>query len=160
VKPADVYWAKQPYHAAEKLPLPKAKVVVRRGIQSASILSRKCIADIVKEFAGSEFTLHRAAILVGTGMPDWTVEQILSVHIRMHKAEGELFRNALVKAAAASKLSVLTVPERELQVLASRRLRLTPSEIAKHLVKTGKKIGPPWGRDQKDAALAAWTSLA
>jgi len=31
-------------------------------------------------------------------MPDWSTDEILAVHFRMHKAEGELFRDALVRA--------------------------------------------------------------
>ena len=39
-------------------------------------------------------------------MPDWSVEEILAVHFRMHKAEGVLFRDALVEAANACGLAV------------------------------------------------------
>jgi len=33
-------------------------------------------------------------------MPDWSTDEILAVHVRMHKAEGELFRDVLVARRA------------------------------------------------------------
>ena len=58
-------------------------------------------------------------------MPDWSVDQILAVHFRMHKAEGVLFRKALVDAAAKAKLSVIRVPEKQLNDFAKKEL-ITP----------------------------------
>jgi len=50
------------------------------------------------------------AVLVGTGMPDWSTDEILAVHVRMHKAEGELFRDVLVAGARACGLELTTLP--------------------------------------------------
>jgi hypothetical protein len=36
----------------------------------------------------------------------WTIEQVLSVHVRMHKAEGVLFPAALIAAAETCGLGV------------------------------------------------------
>jgi hypothetical protein len=44
-------------------------------------------------------------------MPDWTTDEILAVHFRMHKAEGVLFQSALVRAAEKCKLNTLPVLE-------------------------------------------------
>ena len=79
-------------------------------------------------------------------MPDWTIEQILSVHMRMHKAEGVLFPAALVAAAEACGLNVVAIPEKELT-------------LDDAVVALGKSVGPPWGKDQKSAALAAMIVL-
>ena len=65
------------------------------------------------------------AVLVGEPMPDWSVDQILAVHFRMHKAEGVLFRKALVDAAVKAKLSVIRVPEKQLNDFAKKEL-ITP----------------------------------
>jgi len=91
-------------------------------------------------------------VVLGTPMPSWSVEQILSVHFRMHKAEGELFRDALTRAAEACGLRFVGIPEKSLEKRSDSRLR-------ERIAGLGKAVGPPWGKDQKEAALAAWVAL-
>jgi len=136
----DETWAKQPYHAAEDLPAAEARSLVQRGIDSANRIAKREMRAFVKRSAGHE--IAGCAVLVGTPMPDWTIEQILSVHIRMHKAEGVLFPAALIAAAEACDLNVVAIPEKG----------LTLDDAA---VTLGKSAGPPWGKDQKTAAMAA-----
>jgi hypothetical protein len=98
-------------------------------------------------------------VLVGAGMPAWSVAEILSVHMRMHKAEGELFREALLAAAARAGVGITRVREKELEVLAGKVVGLAPAERRARLAEAGRQAGAPWARDQKDAALAAWIAL-
>ena len=42
----------------------------------------------VKRERERENEVAACAVLVGQSMPDWSVEEILAVHFRMHKAEG------------------------------------------------------------------------
>ena len=140
----DETWAKQPYHAAEDLPAAEARRLVQRGIDAAHRIAKREMRAFVKRCAGHEIV--GCAVLVGTPMPDWTTEQILSVHVRMHKAEGVLFPAALIAAAEACELKVATIPEKE----------LTLDDVVATL---GKSVGPPWGKDQKSAALAAMIVL-
>jgi hypothetical protein len=92
-------------------------------------------------------------------MPDWTVDEILAVHFRMHKAEGVLFRDALAGAARSCRLKLLEVPEKQLDEQAERALATSVSSLRKTIASLGKSVGPPWGKDQKDAALAAMIAL-
>jgi hypothetical protein len=92
-------------------------------------------------------------------MPDWTVDEILAVHFRMHKAEGVLFRDALARATEACSLKLLRVPEKQLDEHAERTLATSLSNLRKTIATLGKSAGPPWGKDQKDAALAAMIAL-
>ena len=97
-------------------------------------------------------------------LPDWTVDEILAVHFRMHKAEGVLFRDALARAARACGLRLLRVPEKQLDEHAERALAasinsLGVNSLRKTIASLGKSVGPPWGKDQKDAALAAMIAL-
>jgi hypothetical protein len=92
-------------------------------------------------------------------MPDWSVDEILAVHFRMHKAEGVLFRDALVRATGACGLRLVAIPEKVLTKHAERALGMTSSAVAKEMAALGKSVGPPWGKDQKDAALAALVAL-
>ncbi len=92
-------------------------------------------------------------------MPDWSTEEILAVHFRMHKAEGVLFRDALVDATKACGLRLVTIPEKLLTKHAARALATSVNGLVKEITTLGKFAGPPWGKDQKDAALAALVAL-
>ena len=139
-------WANQPYHAAEDLPPAQARAVVQRGIDAA----RRCAVHELRaaigraESAGHE--VAACAVVVGAPMPEWSVDEIIAVHFRMHKAEGILYRDALLDAAGACGLRAVAVPDKDLG---------DRSAVAS----LGKTIGPPWGSDQKDAALAALAAL-
>jgi hypothetical protein len=43
-------------------------------------------------------------------MPNWSTDEILAVHVRMHKAEGALFRDVLVAGARACDLKLPPPP--------------------------------------------------
>jgi hypothetical protein len=110
---------------------------------------------VVRRAKGVGDDVVACSVLTGSRMPDWSIEEILAVHFRMHQAEGELFRGVLVRAARACKLRVLEVPEKHLAVDAAHAL----GDVSKEIAALGKMVGPPWGKDQKDAALAALLAL-
>lgn len=152
-------WAKQPYHAAEDLKPAAARDLVKRGIQEAERNAlREMRAAIQRETArGNE--VSACAVLVGEPMPHWSVDEILAVHFRMHKAEGVLFRDVLVRAAESCGLRLVEIPEKQLTDLAEKALSTAASTLAKKITTLGKSVGPPWGKDQKDATLAALVAL-
>ena len=92
-------------------------------------------------------------------MPDWSIDEILAVHFRMHKAEGVLFPDALVKGARACGLNVIAIPEKRLNEYAERSLVRPMSTLMKKIETLGKSVGAPWGKDQKSAVLAAMIGL-
>jgi hypothetical protein len=146
-------WAKQPYHAAEDLEPQEARDVVMRGIAEAHRVALGQLQAAVQREKARGNQVAACAVLVGAGMPSWSTDEILAVHFRMHKAEGVLFRDALTSAAAALGLHVSAVPEKELGAMAEAR------GVLPTLAAMGKSAGPPWGKDQKDAALAALLAL-
>lgn len=148
-------WAKQPYHAAEELAPKEAREVVKRGSDAAHRIARRELKIAVKRARALGNDVVGCAVLVGNPMPDWSVEQILAVHFRMHQAEGVLFRNALIAAANAAELKLVTLPEKTLLQEAEKSLRTPASDLLKTVSTLGKAAGPPWRKDQKDAALAA-----
>ncbi len=81
------------------------------------------------------------AIVAKTGDPG-ELDAILAAHPRIHTAEGCFYRDVL---QAASKVPVRIVPPKTL-------------EVSKMDALLGK-VGRPWGKDQKLAALAAWHVL-
>jgi len=152
-------WQKQPYHAAEELESREAEMLVKRGVQAAHRNAIREIRAAIKRAKRNGHSIVGCAVLMGEPMPDWSVAQILAVHFRMHKAEGVLFREALAKAATKCALKIVPVPEKQLNDYAVRILGTPISRLANSIALLGKEIGPPWGKDQKDAALAAMIAL-
>jgi len=152
-------WAKQPYHAAEGLAPQTARDLVKRGIESVHRIALRELKAAVKRERNRNNEVVACSVLVGTPMPDWNTDEILAVHFRMHKAEGALFQNALVRAAEVCKLTTVPVLEKELMAQASTQLATRNDLLVKKLVVLGKSVGPPWGKDQKDAALVALMAL-
>lgn len=79
------------------------------------------------------------AIVAKDGNPG-TLETILASHPRIHTAEGCFYRDVLREACTAP-----------VRLVAPKSLDIST---------VGKLAGPPWGRDQKLAALAAWSAMA
>jgi len=143
-------WQKQPYHAAEHLQPDAARDTVARGIDAARKGAIRELQAALARAAEQQHDVTACGVLVGNPMPDWSVDEILAVHFRMHKAEGVLFRDVLLQAAADCGLRPVAVPEKRSGV--DRGLQLTIATL-------GRSAGPPWGTDQKDAALAALIAL-
>ena len=152
-------WAKQPYHAAQRLQPDEARALVARGLGAARRIALREMRAAVMRARAAGHMVTACAVLVVDPMPDWTVEEILAVHFRMHKAEGVLFREALTRAAGTCGLGLVEIPEKQLEEQAERALGSSANGLRKTLASLGKSVGPPWGKDQKDAALAAMIAL-
>jgi hypothetical protein len=152
-------WAKQPYHAAEHLDQKEAREVVKRGIQAAYRIARREIKLTVKRLREQQHDIVACAVLVANPMPDWSTEEILAVHFRMHKAEGVLFPEALARAADQCGLNLIAIPEKLLDEHAEKKLGRPLADVIKEVNTLGKFVGAPWGKDQKNAALAAIIAL-
>jgi hypothetical protein len=149
-----------PYHAAEGLPPQAAQQCVDRSIAAARHLAEHGIRSALEELSQAGNEICACGILVGPGMPPWTTAEIVAVHVRMHQAEGELFRDVLVHGARACGLQADTLPEKTALDAAASRLGLRRSELELRLKLLGKIVGPPWGKDQKEAAAAALWALS
>ena len=136
-------WAKQPYHAAEDLKQDAARDLVERGVEAARRIAVREMRAAVKRERERKNEVAACAVLVVNPMPDWSVEEILAVHFRMHKAEGVLFRDALVRAGKACGLRLVEIPEKTLTPHAETALGIPASVLAKEIAKLGKTAGPP-----------------
>jgi len=159
VEKEEASWAKQPYHAAEDLKAGEARELVARGIASARRIAVREARAAAQRARESGHEVVACAVLASDPMPDWTVDEILAVHFRMHKAEGVLFKDALARAAEACGLRLVGIPEKQLDQHAARALAGPASRVKQTIASLGKSVGPPWGKDQKDAALAALIAL-
>ncbi|MBI1818037.1 MAG: hypothetical protein HYR72_23910 [Deltaproteobacteria bacterium] len=159
VAPNDARWAKQPYHAAEHLRPNDARDLVKRGLAAAYRSAVREMRAAVSRTREDGHEIAACAVLVANPMPSWTVDEILAVHFRMHKAEGVLFRDALARAAEACNLRLVTIPEKRLVEHAGAALAISVSSLVKTIATVGRSVGAPWGKDQKEAALAAMIAL-
>lgn len=159
VKDKDAEWAKQPFHAAGDLEAREAQSLVHEAIKSAHVHATRALQAAVKRAQKHGHKVKACAVLMGEPMPDWSVEQILAVHFRMHKAEGVLFREALARAATDCKLKLVKIREKELMARAEQVLAEPSERLMNRVTALGKSVGAPWGKDQKDAALAAMIAL-
>jgi hypothetical protein len=141
---------KQPYHAAASLPLSDAGVFIKRCADSALTLAVNAVQAAVAELEGMGYEIAGTGVLMGSGRQAGDLAQILSSHPLLHTAEGQLYRNVLQQACEACGLVCAGMVEKE--------LKDPPPECRS--LDWGKAVGPPWGRDQKLAAIAAWHILA
>ena len=148
-----------PYHAAENLAPAAAEASVKRDIADAHRLAETGIRDAQRRVKAAGHDVKGCGVLVGKGIPKWTTQEILAVHVRMHTAEGELFRDVLVAGAKACGLPLKTLLEQSALDDAAKVLGITRAKLDTVLAKLGKQAGAPWGKDQKEAAAAALVVL-
>ena len=121
------------FHMAANMDLPAAKKWIARVRSKASANAKRALAPLVtKEVVG-------CAIVAKPGEMG-PLEQVLAAHPRIHAAEGFFYRDVLREAV---KIPVQVVHPKTLD----------DASVA-------KLAPPPWGKDQRLAALAAWSLLA
>jgi hypothetical protein len=154
----------QPFHAARGLPLGSAQDLVGRALDGATRMARGALAAAAGELRRQGVGRIACGILQSSARPLPSLAAVLASHALVHTAEGELFRDALAKAAAAGEgvpaLCVVRIKERELLDRCTARLGLAPGELERHLAELGRRLGPPWRQDEKLATQAAWLALA
>lgn len=157
---ASIAGSKQPFHAAEPLPLPKARMFLQRCTQRTNELAMAELGTLVSDVQKKGGKVIACGLLASSGRVPDSIEAILSSHAAIHSAEGELYRQAIVQACEHCRLPLLKIREKEALVFAQSALRLSADQITRQLMAMGRALGPPWTQDQKLAALAAWVSLA
>jgi hypothetical protein len=148
----------QPYHAAARMPRSDAEEFLRSCSDEAAALAQKAVEQVLAEL--SDHQVKDACLVLSSARPLPGLDAILGSHVMIHTAEGEFYRAALRRACKACGLSQTGISERDLVPEAARALRRSGEELQSAVATFGKAVGPPWGQDQKLAALAAWLVLA
>jgi hypothetical protein len=120
------------FHMAAEMKRSEAEKFLQRTRKQALANAKRALAALLT------FEPKTCAIVAKAGDPG-TLDQILVSHPRLHTAEGCLYRDVLSEACP---VPVKLVPPSALDVS-----------------KIGKLSAPPWGRDQKLAALAAFSVM-
>lgn len=142
--------SRQPYHAVEDLPVAEAARRLARWLAVAERMAYSFLHTLVADLAKRGHRVASVGVLDSSGRKGGSLEAILASHALIHTADGDHFRLALAAAAERCGLPVSRLPVRDLE--AETRLRLQVLEL-------GRQVGPPWGADQKMAALFAWRLL-
>ena len=149
-----------PYHVASELPKAKQQAHIDKTVAIAHKMAEDAVRDAAKRCRDAGHEPAGCGVLVGNGMPGWSTEEIIAVHVRMHVAEGELFRDVLVAGARANKLRLVTLPDKTAFENAAKDLKIKPAQLDAILAALGKSAGPPWQKFQREAAAAALAALA
>jgi hypothetical protein len=152
--------AKQPYHHAANLELPESERHVANCAAATERLALAAIGEVVRELARRHYRIVGSAVLLASGRALPPLARILASHPLIHTAEGEFFRNAARKACEHLKIPVTAIRERELDERAKAAFGNAASRVQRKISNLGKTIGPPWTKDHKSAALAAFMILA
>jgi len=150
----------QPYHAARELDIERARELIERCAGEATRLAESAVRVAIERLRVQAWEAEACGILVASGRPLPSLPDILASHPMIHTAEGELFRNALVAAGESCGLRVIGVKERGLYALAATALGAPAERLRSDVDGLGRTLGPPWGQDEKYAALVAWVALS
>jgi hypothetical protein len=80
-------------------------------------------------------------------------------HTTIHTAEGALYRSVLWDAFGDEGVAVSAVPRDELPDEVALAVGRDTTGVQSLITQIGKVLGPPWRREQKEAALAGWWGL-
>jgi len=147
------------YHAAQELSLAAAEAHVAKSARTFEALAVKALQALRTEL-GADFFWTGGALVAAPAKPALPLVQIIAAHPRVHAAEGELYRRVVERAAVACGLKMVRVAPTELVAQAARAAGLRPPEVEGGLAALGKASGPPWTKEEKECALAAWGLLS
>ncbi len=147
------------YHAARQLDLETADRLVRQVAEVARTAAEWQLRRTVAELDAAGYRVLGAAVAAPRAVPD-DLSEILGSHPLVHTAEGQLFRDALADATESLGLPLMRFVQQELYEEAAGHVGTSDTSLQAQLTGLGRALGPPWQRDQKEAAAAAWLALA
>jgi len=152
--------SKQPYHAAEGLALAAAEKLIRRCEEGSRKLALEAFRAAIAEVEKSGRNVVGCGLLLSSGRPLGDLADTLASHAKIHTADGEHFRDAIVHAAERCGLSITKVRERDVWERAAGKMRISVETFQTRIAAIGKTLGPPWRADEKLAAAVGCLALA
>lgn len=145
---------RQAYHAVGEQGAP------RETIRDVKVAALGLSATAIQEAKRDAGVLVAAAVAMGRMQVPDDLDRVLASHSLLHAAEGEMYRDALSAAAADCGLRVVRFLNKEVRSEAAAALGWTLAQLEAWLAATGKVVGSPWTKDEKDASAAALLALA
>jgi hypothetical protein len=150
----------QPFHTAEKMELEEAERYLDDCGRRTELLAQQALRDVIPKLRKKGHDMAGCGILLSSANPSKTLAATLASHPFIHAAEGEFFRNALIRASEHFGLPITAIRESELNERAASDLALTVDQLQDRIAEMGRPLGPPWTEDQKLATLVGWMTLA
>ena len=148
------------FHTARGLNADEAEELVQRATMETAAIARRAVRRLIDDLRAVEHEVICSGIVLASGRPASSLAQALSSHAAIHTAEGEMYRTALVQASEQHGLQVTGVRARDLYQRGAAILNIPIAELRRRVTELRRDFGPPWGQDQKEAALVAWLALA
>lgn len=147
------------FHRAAEIDRDAAPRAVAHAEREATARAGEAIARVVAEARAGGHVLIGCAIVAREGaMP--ALDVTLAAHPRIHTAEGLFYRDVLAAACASLRVPSRVLAPKTIEARAAKALRVSEARLAAIVAEVGRAAGKPWSKDQKIAALAAWTLLA
>jgi len=147
---------RQPYHAAmERLETDTKKI--SRRVEVVRHVTEKSIAKLLAGYRQQNFTIKRAALVVGSQIDPASVA---NPHIRAHAFEGRLFRSVLEKSLQTHRIRTGVLIERDAYRDAAVILTQSNEPLRRPIQSFGRDTEAPWRAEQKVAGVAAWSALS
>ena len=161
----------QIYHAAVGLELAAAEKLIRRAEEIVTQVTEREVARFLAALRKIGHTPLIAGIATTAGQRESVyahpgggqhagIGYVLGAHVRMHAAEGELYGDALADALDDAGVMVTRVHPRDVTAVAVRGLQRDAQSLQQTVDALGVRLGPPWRKDEKEATLLAWVTLA
>ena len=147
------------YHAAAELPAGPATSIVEEVHAAASALATDALRRLVADLARHGHEVAALAVAAGTETLRDDLAWILRSHTRWHAAEGELYREALVDAGDAVAVPIVRFAKGAALDELGGELGSDAAALTRTITAWGKALGPPWRKEHKEAAAAAWLAL-
>ena len=152
--------SRQPFHTAGSLDLQQAETLIISCRKKSTLLATDAVTAITAQLAQKGHRVTATAILFAAGRPLPGLAAILKSHALIHTAEGEFFREVLVRASEQCSLPIIRLKEREAWEQSAALFHISPEALRTRIDQLGRTLGPPWTQDEKLASLAAWIAMA
>ena len=133
--------SKQPYHAAEGMPLKEAEKHLARCAEKATLLARQAFGSVIDEMREKGIEIVGCGYLLSSARPLPSLAGILASHPLIHTAEGEFFRNVIVSASEHYRLPITRIKERDAYEIVSAKFGITVEKLQRSINELGRTLG-------------------
>jgi hypothetical protein len=148
------------FHAALETTLSEGAALVSQVEQAAAVGATEALRTMHDRLGANGHEVAGVAIAVGTTEVPDDLATILASHARVHAAEGELYRDALVEGATELGLPVTRFANKGAVSGAAQVLGVDTEHLSARLAALRAVVGAPWQRDHREATAGALLVLA
>src|SRR5690348_13193930 len=135
--------SKQPFHAAEPMPLAQAESYIALCREATDGQAHEAIktAQVICEHQGVNLCGICVITSSGRALPD--LATILASHALIHAAEGEFYRDAILAAAQLLNIPASRLKAADALPHLAAQTDIGEADITKMLIAMGKAVGRP-----------------